>query len=184
MNCVNLQFSACLFVLASCQPILEAQTRQRTELASPTQTTQSAGNIEPRSANSAFGFLKLVFAKPVKSSWEETLRTAGLAPWRGHEGMWHLEAADGEVRAEAFFQSDETKVFLLFLPAKKTPLSEATLSWMYRTAAGYSFEDGAGVELRFPDETITSGTGVRRQSFLLSLTSSTLTRTVVAMEWK
>jgi hypothetical protein len=98
--------------------------------------------------------------------------------------MWRLEAPDGEVRAQAFFQSNEAIVFLLFFPATKTPLSEATLSWMYRMAAGYSFEDGEGVELRFPEEAITSGTGRRQQSFLLSLTSSTLKRTVVTMEWK
>ena len=181
MNCVILRLLACSFVLASCDPALIAQTRQRTEFSSSTQAAKSPADL---SANSAFGLLKTVVAKPDKSQWEEAARTAGLAPWQGHEGMWRLEAPDGEVRAEAFFQSNETNVLLLFFPTAKTPISEATLSWMYRTAAGYSFQDGDQVELRFADETITGGTGRRRQFFLLSLTSSTLTRTVVTMEWK
>lgn len=183
MKCLKVQFLACSFALTSCHLSLFAQV-QGAEFPASTRAAQSAVDVGARSANSSFGLLKAVFAKPDKSKWEEALRSAGLAPWRGHEGMWRLEAPDGEVRAQAFFQGNETSVFLLFFPATKSPLSEATLSWMYRTAAGYFFEDGEGVELRFPEETITSGTGRRRQSFSLSLTTSTLTRTVVTMEWK
>lgn len=150
---------------------------------SSSKVTRSPADVTPRSAESAFGDLKFLFVeKPDKSQWEEKLRLVGLTPWQGHEGMWRLVAPDGEVRIQAFFNTNETSVFLLFFPASKTPLSEATLSWMYRTAADYSFDGGEGVELQFPEETITGGQ--RHQSFFLSLTSSTLVRTVLVMRWK
>jgi hypothetical protein len=138
------------------------------------------------SANSVFGLLKSLslFAKPDRKEWEDTLRSAGLDPWRGHDNMWRLEAPDGEVRAEGSFRPEATTLLVLYFPAQRAVLSDATLSWMFRTAADYSFEDGDGVELLFPEEPIAGGSGQRRQSFVVCLTSGALARTVVTIKWK
>ena len=150
----------------------------------PAHAAAAGPDSSVKSASSTFGFLKQVLKRPDAADWSATVRAAGLVPWSGHEGMWHLEAPDGEVRAEAVFRGAETNIFLLFFPAARSALGDATLSWMYRTTASYSFEDADAVELTFADESITGGTGRRRQSFLISLTSGTLKRTVVTLQWK
>jgi hypothetical protein len=146
---------------------------------------QRSSDTSVKSANTQFEFIKGVGSfgpPPNEKYWEEMLRMAGLTPWR--EKLWHLEAADGEMRAQAFFPQDETSLWLFFFPSGSAPLSDATLSWLYRTASSSSLEGGDQVDLQFPEESLKSGQGTRSQSFLLSLSSGRLERSVVRIVWK
>jgi hypothetical protein len=92
----------------------------------------------------------------------------------------------GRLRANAFFSSDETTVFLMFFPGKTVSLANATLSWMYGAATGYSFSGGDRVELRFPVDTFGSGraAGERSRSFELNLMSGAIVASRVVLKWK
>lgn len=148
---------------------------------------QKGGGTAIKSANLAFGILKLeASATPLEQNvWEGYLTNEGLTPWK--ENMWHLEAADGEIRAVRTFVDQETTFSLLFFPSDATPLNEATLSWLYRTASSFNLEDGDGVELSFPQESLgnlAGFRGTREQSFLLSLSSGRLDRSLLLITWK
>jgi hypothetical protein len=130
-----------------------------------------------------YGDLKIITRRPDKTQWEQNLRELGLTPWAGHADMWRRVESDGEVRAQAFFNGREVSVFLLFFPAAKQRLSEATLLWLFRTATGHSFNNAQGVELLFPEEAAPLG-GMQHHSVLLSLTDGTIERTADRMIWK
>lgn len=138
----------------------------------------------PKSASVAFGTLRAL-ANPDSAEWLKTLAEQGLSPWEGHEHFWHLVAADGEVRALWLFRKDNVSsyVYLLFFPLAKTPVGEATLSWLYRSATSYSFQDGTWVELTFPGAAGIWGGSVS-QTFLIDLTSSVLIRNSLMITWK
>ena len=173
-----------LVLCVGMQPVLAQQTKAPTKTGAQVQK-QKPSEASVVSANSEFDFIKgMLSFEPLKDkpAWEGYLRTAGLVPWR--DATWHLEAADGEVRAECFFLDQETSCHLFFLPSNATPLSDATLSWLYRTASGFSFQEGDKVELQFPEEALTSGEGRRSQYFLVSLTSGHLVRTAIYVTWE
>jgi hypothetical protein len=137
-----------------------------------------------RSANTAFGLLR-IGARPDSAEWMKTLAEQGLVPWDGHDDVWHLVASDGEVRVLSIFAHGGTATIfrLMFFPPLRTPLSDATLSWMYRTATSYSFEDGNGVELEFPSAAGLWGGSVS-QTLLVDLASSAMIRNSVSIIWK
>ena len=186
MSCFAFRPLTRVLILVFCvgmQPVLAQRTKAPTKagVQAPKQKPTETSVV---SANSEFDFIKgMLSFEPLKdkAAWEGYLRTAGLVPWR--DATWHLEAADGEVRAECFFLEQETSCHLFFLPSGATPLSDATLSWLYRTASGFSFQEGDKVELQFPEEALTSGQGRRSQYFLVSLTSGCLARTAIYVTW-
>ena len=184
MSCFAFRSLARFLILVLCvgmQPVLAQQRKPPTKTGGQKQKPTETSAV---SANSEFDFIKgMLSFEPLKdkAAWEGYLRTAGLVRWR--DATWHLEAADGEVRAECFFLDQETSCHLFFYPSSATPLSDATLSWLYRTASGFSFQEGDKVELQFPEEALTSGQGRRSQYFLVSLTSGQLARTAIYVTW-
>ena len=110
--------SAALAFLLCASHVAVAQqttTPPQTRVQKPT-----SGEVQAKSADGAFISQFSCSTTADEPTWNETLRKSGLVPWR--DKMWHLEAPDGEVRAEAFFLEDHTSVWLLFFlqPARRS----------------------------------------------------------------
>jgi hypothetical protein len=172
-------------ILVFCVGVQTVPAQQRKAPTKAGGQREKPSETSAQSANSEFDFLKgMLSFEPVKdkAAWEGYLKAAGLVPWR--DPTWHLEAPDGEVRAECFFLERETNCHVLFFPSSATPLSDATLSWMYRSASGFLFQEADKVELQFAEEALTTGEGRRSQYFLVSLTSGRLVRTTIYVTWE
>lgn len=145
-------------------------------------TTQSADPT--KSASVTFGMLQLL-AQPDSAAMVSVMKQEGLVPMSDMKSVWHLASPDGEVRVGLMPELDDGHyMWMVYFPASRRPLSDATLSWMYRTATGYSFEDGDGVSLEYLGRTDLPYQGSSTRSILVDLLSSTMVRQKVWFVWK
>lgn len=146
------------------------------------QTAQATSTL---SANDAFGVLEYSFSrKPDKAAWTEAVRTAGLKPEEMTD-HWRKLTPDGQVSVVGFFDAgNPTAIFLRYFPTSRTPMSDATLTWLYRTSDSFIFVDGDQVELHFAAQSISGGTGSKQRSIVLSMTANTMQASTVQFEWK
>ena len=181
------RIAAYAFIFLLCAYPQTSHTQQEKTPSKTNSQAQKSRQTITKSASAEFGFIETVLLPGFidnESKWKDILIKEGFVQ---KEDLWDLEAADGEVRVQAFFTKDEERsFFLLFFPAGSTALSDATASWLYRTASSYSFEGGDQVELAFPEETVKVGqrTRTRSRTFLISLTSGRLSRSIVHISWQ
>lgn len=114
--------------------------------------------------------------------WEGLVEGLGFRR-KDRESFWSLATTAGELRAEAFFRSDETSCWIMFFPASAEPVPDTILSHLLKDAR-YTTIDADKLEIGLAPIEQLSGGGTKARNITVTLGGGRFIASRTVIQWK